>query len=127
MVGLENGVLQIGPFLAVTIGIIVLFIGKRLNDAFGFLREFSIPEPVTGGLLFSVGFALLYLAAGIKVVFELTARDVLLVYFFITIGLNAQFGDLKKGGRPLAILLAATTAYLVLQNLVGIGVAAGLG
>jgi ESS family glutamate:Na+ symporter len=29
-------------------------VGKRINDAIGFLREFSIPEPVTGGLLFSV-------------------------------------------------------------------------
>jgi glutamate:Na+ symporter, ESS family len=44
-----DGALQVGPFLAVTLGIIVLFAGKRLNDAIGFLREFSIPEPVTGG------------------------------------------------------------------------------
>ena len=124
---LTDGSWHVRPFLAVTAGILVLFIGKWLNQRLAPLREYNIPEPVTGGLLFSVGFALPYLAAGIKVVFELTARDVLLVYFFITIGLNAQFSDLKKGGRPLAILLAATTAYLVLQNLVGIGVAAGLG
>ncbi len=124
---LTDGSWHVRPFLAVTAGILVLFIGKWLNQRLAPLREYNIPEPVTGGLLFSVGFALLYLAAGIKVVFELTARDVLLVYFFITIGLNAQFSDLKKGGRPLAILLAATTTYLVLQNLVGIGVAAGLG
>ena len=40
-------------FLAITIGILVLFIGKRLNDVIPVLRNFSIPEPVTGGLLFS--------------------------------------------------------------------------
>jgi ESS family glutamate:Na+ symporter len=76
---LQDGVLRIDSFLAVTLGIIVLFLGKRLNDAMGFLREFSIPEPVTGGLLFSVLFGLVYWTTGAAVEFELGARDVLLV------------------------------------------------
>ena len=57
---LSDGVLHIESFLAVTIGIVVLFIGKRLNDRTAILREFSIPEPVTGGLLFSILFGLVY-------------------------------------------------------------------
>jgi ESS family glutamate:Na+ symporter len=122
-----DGSWHVGPFLAVTAAILVLFVGKGLNQRVAFLREYNIPEPVTGGLLFSVAFAMLYLASGIKIAFELTARDVLLVYFFVTIGLNAPLGDLKKGGRPLVILLAATTGFLLLQNVVGIGVAAAFG
>jgi len=122
-----DGSWHVRPFLAVTAGILVLFVGKWLNQRVALLREYNIPEPVTGGLLFAVVFALLHLAAGIRLVFELTARDVLLVYFFITIGLNAQLGDLKKGGRPLAVLLAATTAYLLLQNVLGIGLTAAMG
>ncbi len=50
----SDGILQFDPFFTVTLGIIVLFVGKRINDAVGFLREFSIPEPVTGGLVFSL-------------------------------------------------------------------------
>jgi len=122
-----DGSWHVRPFLAVTAGIIVLFVGKWLNQRIALLREYNIPEPVTGGLLFAVLFALLDLAGGIRLAFELTARDVLLVYFFITIGLNAQLADLKKGGRPLAVLLAATVAYLFLQNLLGIGLAAAMG
>ena len=38
---ITDGILQVGPFMAVTLGIIVLFVGKRLNDAIGFLQEFS--------------------------------------------------------------------------------------
>ena len=68
-----DGILRIDQFLAVTLGIIVLFAGKRLNEAVAFLREFSIPEPVTGGLLFSVLFALVYVATGVAVEFELGA------------------------------------------------------
>ena len=124
---LQDGILQIQSFLAVTIGIVVLFAGKRLNEQVGFLRELSIPEPVTGGLLFSVLFGLLYAASGIAVQFELQARDVLLVYFFTTIGINASARDLLAGGRPLLILLAITIAFMFAQNLMGIGVASLFG
>ncbi|MEN8180340.1 MAG: sodium/glutamate symporter [Pseudomonadota bacterium] len=121
---IQDGILHIGSFLAVTLGIIVLFIGKRLNDAIGFLREFSIPEPVTGGLLFSILFGLVYAFSGVAVEFDLQARDFLLVYFFTTIGINASLKDLLAGGKPLVILLVITIAYMFLQNLTGISVAA---
>ena len=118
-----DGVLQVDEFLTVTLGIIVLFVGKRLNDAVGFLREFSIPEPVSGGLLFSVLFGLVYAATGVALEFDLEARDVLLVYFFTTIGINASFKDLLAGGKPLLILLVITIAYMVVQNITAVSVA----
>lgn len=127
MLDLEQGVLNIGPFLAFTLGIIVLFVGKRLNDAVGVLREFSIPEPVTGGLLLSIIFGLFYWGTNIGVEFDLAARDLLLVYFFTTIGINASLADLRAGGKPLVILLAITIAYMLLQNLTGISIAALFG
>jgi ESS family glutamate:Na+ symporter len=121
---IADGVLKIESFLAVTLGIVVLFVGKRLNDGVGFLREFSIPEPVTGGLLFSVLFGLIYALTGVAVEFNLDARDILLVYFFTTIGINASLKDLLAGGKPLVILLSITIGYMVLQNLTGISIAA---
>lgn len=123
----EDGVLHLGPLIAVTLGIIVLFVGKRLNDVVGFLREYSIPEPVTGGLLFSVLFTLLYALFGVTIDFDLAARDLFLVYFFTTIGINASLKDLLSGGKPLVILLSITIAYMVVQNLTGISVATLLG
>ncbi|MCG6967866.1 MAG: sodium/glutamate symporter [Chromatiaceae bacterium] len=118
-----DGSLHVASFFAITLGIVVLFVGKRINGVVGFLREFSIPEPVTGGLLFSVLFGLVYAATGVAVEFDLAARDVLLVYFFTTIGINASLKDLLAGGKPLVILLAITIAYMLLQNLTGITVA----
>jgi ESS family glutamate:Na+ symporter len=85
-----DGILHFKNFLAITIGILVLFIGKRLNDVIPVLRNFSIPEPVTGGLLFSILFGLVYAVSGVEIEFELKARDFLLVYFFTTIGINAS-------------------------------------
>jgi len=123
----QDGILQLGGFFAITLGIVVLFVGKRLNDAVGFLREFSIPEPVTGGLLFSVLITLLYVVSGVEIEFNLAARDVLLVYFFTTIGINASLRDLLKGGKPLVVLLVITIAYMFLQNLTGISIASLFG
>ena len=123
----ENNILQLGGFFTVTLGIVVLFVGKRVNDGVGFLREFSIPEPVTGGLIFSVLIALLYVASGVEIEFDLAARDILLVYFFTTIGINASLRDLISGGKPLVILLAITIGYMFLQNLTGISVASLFG
>jgi glutamate:Na+ symporter, ESS family len=120
---LTDGILQLNGLFTFTLGIIVLFAGKRLNDAVGFLREFSIPEPVTGGLLFSIIFALIYFIFETTVNFDLAARDLLLIYFFTTIGINAHLKDLLAGGKPLIILLVITIAYMFVQNLTGISIA----
>jgi len=120
----NNGILQFGAFMSVTLGIVVLFVGKRVNDVVGFLREFSIPEPVTGGLIASLLVALLFLISDIEISFDLAARDVLLIYFFSTIGINSSLKDLLAGGKPLVILLLITIAYMFVQNLTGITVAA---
>ncbi|MEZ9336533.1 sodium/glutamate symporter [Vibrio splendidus] len=123
----ENNVLHLGSFFAVTMGIVVLFIGRRLNQVIGFLKEFSIPEPVSGGILASLLFASLYATTSIEVQFDLLARDVLLVYFFTTIGINSSLKDLFKGGKPLVILLAITIFFMIMQNIVGISVASMFG
>ena len=121
---LHEGILRIDAFLAVTIGIVVLFVGKWLNERIRFLRELNIPEPVTGGLLFTVLFGLVYFVSGYEVAFDLQARDFLLVYFFTTIGINASARDLLAGGRPLLILLSVTIVFMLAQNLTGIGIGA---
>ncbi|PMG44800.1 sodium/glutamate symporter [Vibrio lentus] len=123
----ENNILHLGAFFAVTMGIVVLFVGRRLNQVIGFLKEFSIPEPVSGGILASLFFAALYATTSIEVQFDLFARDVLLVYFFTTIGINSSLKDLFKGGKPLVILLVITIFFMIMQNIVGISVASMFG
>ncbi|ULN65674.1 sodium/glutamate symporter [Vibrio gigantis] len=123
----ENNILHLGSFFAVTMGIVVLFVGRRLNQVIGFLKEFSIPEPVSGGILASILFGVLYATTSIEVQFNLFARDVLLVYFFTTIGINSSLRDLFKGGKPLVILLVITIFFMIMQNIVGISVASMFG
>jgi ESS family glutamate:Na+ symporter len=103
--------------------ILVLYLGRYLNDKLAPLREYNIPEPVTGGLLASVFFGLIYWLADTEISFDLANRDILLVVFFTTIGLSSRVDVLRKGGRQLIVLLVLAAGYLVIQNLVGVGVA----
>ncbi len=119
--------MELTAFQSFNLGIVVLFLGRYLNLKVGFLREFNIPEPVTGGILVSVGFAVLYFATGIETNFDLQGRDILLIYFFTGIGLNSDIRTLIQGGKPLAFLLVATLVYMVLQNVVGVTMASATG
>ena len=120
-------VFEVDTFLAVTIGIVVLFLGKRINRLIPVFGKYSIPEPVTGGLFIAIILFAIHSFADISIEFELGARDALLIYFFTTIGINASFKDLAAGGKPLALLLLVTVIYMVTQNLTGIGMASVLG
>ncbi|MEL7000456.1 MAG: sodium/glutamate symporter, partial [Pseudomonadota bacterium] len=107
--------LLVPDFIAFTLGMIVYFVGAHLTRKSAFLRNYNIPEPVAGGLTAALIVWAVYLLIGREIVFELETRDTLLVIFFTTIGLNARLVDLKRGGRPLAILLVLTIAFMVLQ------------
>lgn len=117
--------MQFDGFTSFNIGILVYFAGVYLNRRIGFLNRYNIPEPVSGGLLAASAALGFYLVSGKAIGFTLDVRDFLLLYFFTAIGLNAKFSDLAKGGKPLLFLLGLTVAYMLLQNLVGIAVAAG--
>lgn len=123
----SDGALLVRTFLAITVGILVLFLGKAVNRRVALLREYTIPEPVTGGLLVALLMLVVQLASGYRIVFELAARDVLLVYFFTTIGLNARISDLKAGGRPLVMLLVCVSVFLLVQDGLGVAAATFLG
>jgi len=107
-------------FVAVTLGFIVFFLGAFLTRKVAFLRDYNIPEPVSGGLAVAVVTWIFYLVTSRQIVFDLEVRNYLLVVFFVTIGLNARLSDLLRGGRLLLILLFLTLSFMVLQNIVGL-------
>jgi len=104
------------------VAILVLFLGKKLNKEVKFLREYNIPEPVTGGVIASLVFGFIYFFAETEIIFALTDRDTLLLIFFTTIGLSSRISTLIEGGKSLLILLVCAVAYLFLQNFTGIAV-----
>jgi ESS family glutamate:Na+ symporter len=119
--------LSFDEFVSFNLAILVYFLGVRLNKKIALLRRYNIPEPVSGGLLVALLALVVYLGFGREIGFSLQSRDYLLYCFFTAIGLNARFSDLAKGGKPLLILLCLTVGYMLLQNIIGTGIAAALG
>ena len=106
-------------FLALTIGIVVFFVGVLITQRVSFLRTYNIPEPVTGGFVAALVFWAVYEVFGLEIGFELSTRDRLLVIFFATVGVNARLADLAAGGRVLAMLCLITVVFVFLQDGVG--------
>ncbi|MDV7145150.1 sodium/glutamate symporter [Tropicimonas sp. TH_r6] len=110
----------INAFVSVNVAFLVYLLGAYLTRKVAVLRDFNIPEPVSGGLIAAILTMTIFVIWGRPVEFDLSARDYFLIVFFTGIGLNARVSDLIKGGLPLAILLALTIIYVILQNLIGV-------
>ncbi|MFJ2540882.1 MULTISPECIES: sodium/glutamate symporter [unclassified Pseudomonas] len=105
---------------------LVLLLGCGLVTRVGFLRNYNIPEPVAGGLVVALAL-LLMRTLDIEVRFDTSLQTPLMLAFFATIGLSADFASLKRGGRVVGIFLLAVAGLLVVQNAMGIAMATMLG
>lgn len=113
-------IIKIAAFPTLTLSFIVFFLGAFLTRKVAFLRNYNIPEPVSGGLIAALIVWACVVLFEAQIIFDLSVRDELLVIFFATLGLNARFADLLAGGRLLATLLVLTILFMVLQNGVGL-------
>lgn len=106
---------------------LVLLVGRKIVYVTPFLKKYSIPEPVVGGLLAAIALLILKKSMGWEVGFDTGLTDHLMLAFFATIGLNANIIGLLKGGKVLGIFVFAVVGLLIMQNIIGIGIAALLG
>ncbi|MGI0483260.1 sodium/glutamate symporter [Geminocystis sp. CENA526] len=120
-------IMQLDVRQTIIIAIFVLYLGKYLTKKVEFLQNFNIPDAVSGGVLASFFFGILYTIFQFQVEFSLNIRDALLIIFFTTIGLSSKLKTLLQGGKPLLILLSIAVSYLFVQNLTGIAVASIMG
>ena len=105
---------------------VVLAAGRTLVAWTPFLKRFSIPAPVVGGVLVAVLLALADGLAGVRVSFDMSLRDNLLLMFFTTVGLSADARMLVKGGPKLAVFLVISAVFIAVQNVVGIAAAVAM-
>lgn len=116
-------VLNLTTIQTMALAVIVLYLGKTINNTFKFLKENCIPDAVTGGTLFSILTLIGHKTGILSFVFEDTLRDVFMIAFFTTVGFSASIKLLKKAGLPVLMFLIAAVALAVLQNVFGVAMA----
>lgn len=119
--------LLMSPLLSVTVGIVALLVGKRINQAIPIFNRLSIPAPVSGGLLFAFVSLFVHLLWSVSLDYDLNARDFLLVYFFTIVGINSRISGLRRGGRDFLVLVAILACFMAIQNGVGVVLARFIG
>ena len=102
---------------------IVLLVGRVLTSRVGFLARYSIPDPVVGGILFALVVYALLEQTATEVSLETSIRPTLMLLFFSCIGLTANLKMLAAGGPRLVVFLLVLAPFVLLQNVVGVGMA----
>jgi ESS family glutamate:Na+ symporter len=101
----------------------LFFVGQLCVRRSAFLKRYSIPVPVVGGVLFALVLAAVGMASDVRFTMDETLKDPLLLAFFATLGLGAEVSALMRGGRRLVILLVIFVAVMVMQCAIGLGMA----
>ncbi|MEJ5144630.1 MULTISPECIES: sodium/glutamate symporter [Sphingobacterium] len=116
-----------GLFETLAFACLVLILGFFIVKKINFLRNYNIPEPVVGGFVVAIVLYILHATMGINFTFEGSLQTTMMLFFFTSIGLSAEFDKLKKGGKPLLIFVFLTGSFMIVQNVFGISVASLLG
>lgn len=125
--GASPRLIQFDSYTTLVAMVAVLLLGRFIIARVKALRDYNIPEPVVGGIIVAILILCLYKALAIELSFDSSLRDPLMLAFFSSIGLSADFASLKKGGKMLIIFLFIVAGLLLCQNLIGVGAAYAMG
>ncbi len=103
-----------------------VWIGGWLKRRLPLLDRLNIPVSIAGGMVYALA-ALALHGRYLNLEADVVLRDLLMIAFMTTIGLSARLDLIRKGGAGVAKMLAIASFGAVLQNLLGMALARGLG
>ena len=119
--------IHLDMYQTLAVAVLVLMLGNFLKHKIAFLEKFCIPAPVIGGLLFAITTCICYVTGIAEFSFDDTLREVCMVFFFTSVGFQANLKVLKSGGKSMIIFLGLIITLIVSQNLVAVGLSHVLG
>lgn len=119
--------IQLDMYQTLAAAVLVLMLGAYLKSKIHFLEQFCIPAPVVGGLLFAIFTCICYVTGIAEFSFDDILREVCMVFFFTSVGFQANLKVLKSGGKSLVVFLGLVILLIVSQNLVAVGMSKVLG
>ena len=115
--------IQLDMYQTLAVAVLVLLLGNYLKKKIYFLQKFCIPAPVIGGLIFAIMTCICYVTGIAECSFDDTLREVCMVFFFTSVGFQANLKVLKSGGKSLIVFLGLVIVLIILQNLTAVGLA----
>ena len=112
---------ELNMYQTLAMAVIVLVFGTFLKHRIKFLEKFCIPSPVIGGIIFAILTCVCYSTGIAEFVFDDTLREVCMVFFFTSVGFQANLKVIKSGGKSLIIFLVLLISMIILQNLLALG------
>lgn len=109
------------------ISVILLIIGRWIKSKVVFLQKYFIPAPVIGGIIFAIITLIGHNTNTFSFSFDTSLQNLLMVAFFTTIGFQASFKMLAKGGLQVLIFLVVATILVIFQDAIGVILAKILG
>ena len=114
--------LELNMYQTLAIAVLVLILGKFLKKKINFLEKFCIPAPVVGGLIFAIMTCVLYGLGIAELSFDDTLREVCMVFFFTSVGFQANLKVLKSGGKSHGqYFLGLVIGLILAQNFLAVG------
>ena len=119
--------LQLDAVQGLALAGLALFLGYAVCRVIPVLGRYNLPPPVVGGLVFALLAWAAHARDTVLFVVDTSLQTPLMIAFFTTIGFNASFWLLKISGRQVLVFLLLASGFAVVQNLLGMAVAAGFG
>jgi ESS family glutamate:Na+ symporter len=115
--------IQLDMYQTIAVAVVVLMLGKFLKERVSLLERFCIPAPVIGGVIFAIFTCLCYVTGIAEFSFDDILKEVCMVFFFTSVGFQANLKVLKSGGKSLIVFLGLVIALILCQNFIAIGLA----
>ena len=124
-----NGILQLkfDMYQAAALGAIMYYAGVWIRSKAPILLKLSIPAPAIGGLPIAIIAAVLQARGIARFTFDNTLQQVFMLCFFCTVGMNASYKLVFKGGLMVLAFWGVAALVSVLQNATGIPIARAFG
>ena len=113
--------IQLDMYQTIAIAVVVLMLGKFLRERINMLERFCIPAPVIGGVIFAVFTCVCYVTGIAEFEFDDILKEVCMVFFFTSVGFQANLKVLKSGGKSLIIFLGLVISLILCQNFLAVG------
>ncbi|WP_186431029.1 sodium/glutamate symporter [Clostridium sp. BSD9I1] len=109
------------------LAVVIYYFGGWVKSKWKLLYKFCIPDPVVGGLIFSILNLFLRQSGALKLTLDTTLQSPFMMVFFTSIGFTASLQLVKKGGIQVVIFWALASVLCIVQDAVGVTIAKALG